>query len=248
MDEENFGAFMKLKIVSKIAVAAVAALPFLSAYGQSNNTPDNSAAIAPAPAARPVMATPSNVGEVIKLSQAGLGNDVVLSFVNGSQSFYNLSADEIVRLKDSGVSPAVITAMLNHDVALRNSNPNPFGPGAGYGTMPQSPAQTGQVSMPQQAPPDQATVQQPAPTTVVVQQPGPTQVEYVPVSPGPDYYWAPGYWGPDGIWLGGGWLRFGIGYGYGWGGYRGWYGGRGFGGGFRGGGFHGGGGGFHGHR
>ena len=49
--------------------------------------------------------------------------------------------------------------------------------------------------------------QQP-PTAVVTQAPPPPQVEYVPVAPGPDYYWVPGYWywgGPGWIWLGGRW-------------------------------------------
>jgi len=37
---------------------------------------------------------------------------------------------------------------------------------------------------------------------VVPQAPPPPQVEVVPVAPGPNYYWVPGYWywgGPSGI-------------------------------------------------
>jgi hypothetical protein len=43
---------------------------------------------------------------------------------------------------------------------------------------------------------------------VVVAQPPPApQVEVVPVAPGPDYVWAPGYWSWNGgwIWVGGAW-------------------------------------------
>ncbi len=118
---------MKLNNLSKVGLLAAMVLPLCSGYAQTNAAP-----MMPAPsvAAMPAMSVPSNVGEVIKLSNAGLGNDVVLSFVNGSQSLYNLSANDIVHLKDSGVSPAVITAMLNHDVMLRSSNP--YRPG-GYG-------------------------------------------------------------------------------------------------------------------
>ena len=49
--------------------------------------------------------------------------------------------------------------------------------------------------------------QQPA-TAVVTQAPPPPQVEVVPVAPGPDYYWVPGYWywaSPGWIWIGGTW-------------------------------------------
>src|ERR1041385_2406635 len=49
--------------------------------------------------------------------------------------------------------------------------------------------------------------QQP-PTATVTQAPPPPQVEYVPVAPGPDYYWVPGYWywaRPGWIWVGGRW-------------------------------------------
>ncbi len=52
-----------------------------------------------------------------------------------------------------------------------------------------------------------APVQQPA-TAVAPLTPPPQQVEVVPVAPGPDYYWVPGYWywgGPGWIWVGGRW-------------------------------------------
>jgi len=237
---------MKLNYLNKAGLVLAMALP-LAGYAQTNYDPyaaQTTANTAPSAVAARPLAAPSNVNEVVKLSSAGLGNDVVLSFVNGSQSLYNLSADDIVHLKDSGVSPAVITAMLNHDMMLRNNNP--YGPG-GIANTPPAPPQTVQAPP---VDPNQSTVQQP-PTTVVVQQPSPVvQTEYIPISPGPDYYWAPGYWGPSGVWIGGGWLRVGFGYGWGWGGgYRGWggyYGRGGWGGGYHGGGFHGGGGGFHG--
>jgi hypothetical protein len=48
----------------------------------------------------------------------------------------------------------------------------------------------------------------PDPNSVVAQAPPAPQVEAVPVSPGPTYYWVPGYWNWSGrgwIWVGGGW-------------------------------------------
>jgi hypothetical protein len=44
----------------------------------------------------------------------------------------------------------------------------------------------------------------PANTVVVAQAPPPVPVEVVPLTPGPDYYWAPGYWSWNGAWL---WVR-----------------------------------------
>ena len=49
---------------------------------------------------------------------------------------------------------------------------------------------------------------QPPATAVATMAPPPQQVEVVPVAPGPDYYWVPGYWywgGPGWIWVGGRW-------------------------------------------
>lgn len=71
------------------------------------------------------------------------------------------------------------------------------------------PAGTGQV------PPTAPTVSylpppQPAPAAPVMttEAPPPPQVEVVPVAPGPDYYWMPGYWNWNGgwVWIGGNWV------------------------------------------
>jgi hypothetical protein len=56
--------------------------------------------------------------------------------------------------------------------------------------------------------PTQVVPQTPPPAVIAPSAPPPTQVEVVPVAPGPDYAWAPGYWSWDGhvwIWVGGRW-------------------------------------------
>src|SRR6266446_3663095 len=63
------------------------------------------------------------VTEVIKLAESGVGDDVVLAYIQNSQSIFNLSADDILYLRDVGLSSPVTTAMLNHDIALRNQAP-----------------------------------------------------------------------------------------------------------------------------
>ncbi|HEX5219390.1 MAG TPA: hypothetical protein VFZ59_07455 [Verrucomicrobiae bacterium] len=52
--------------------------------------------------------------EVLQLTQAGMDESVVLSFINGS-GLFQLSAEHIVYLNDLGVSGKVIQAMLAHD-------------------------------------------------------------------------------------------------------------------------------------
>ena len=228
---------MKLNNLSQFALIALLALPLRSAQGQSPVAPATPApAVAPAPNNNSVVSTanlPANVAEVVKLSSAGLGNDVVLAFVNSSHSMFNLSADNIVQLKDLGVSPTIITAMLNRDNYLQNPN----GPGQtvynNQAPPPANPAPTGQPGMQ----PDNSYAEQ-----IQVQPPlaAPPPVDYGVVSPGPDYYYGGApypypYWGwdPGWVWFGGGW-RWGGGGGFRGGGFRD--------GGFRGGGFHGGGG------
>jgi len=55
--------------------------------------------------------------EIERLTQAGVGEAVVLSYINSAGTF-NLSADQIISLKNLGASPQVINAMMRHDREL----------------------------------------------------------------------------------------------------------------------------------
>jgi hypothetical protein len=52
---------------------------------------------------------------VLKMAEAGVESEVLLSFVQNSKGDFNLSADAIIALKDAKVDASVIKAMLNHD-------------------------------------------------------------------------------------------------------------------------------------
>lgn len=52
------------------------------------------------------------VNEVTKLKDAGMGDDLILSFINSKEYDYDLSANDILVLQKQGFSPAVINAML----------------------------------------------------------------------------------------------------------------------------------------
>jgi hypothetical protein len=138
---------------------------------QATNTTDPVSAEQPAEddvvdaPVQPISSTkplPSNVklagpaAEVMRLANSGLDEAVMLAFVTNSTSIFNLSAEEIIYLNDIGVSSAVVTAMIQHDQALKqlsaNAAPAPAAP------VP-SPAQ------PEPAPPPEEMAPQPADTT-----------------------------------------------------------------------------------
>src|SRR5271169_218977 len=98
---------MKAQNLSLLGLITAMAMPMYSGNGQTPVAP-------PAPPT-PVVAAPnystplkinpsSNVDEVIKLSKSGVDDAVVVAFVKNSRFPYNLKADEILRLKDEGVS------------------------------------------------------------------------------------------------------------------------------------------------
>jgi hypothetical protein len=58
------------------------------------------------------------VDEVERLTKAKVDEGVVLAYVINSAGTFNLTADQIVRLKNLGVSPQVVNAMIQHDQEL----------------------------------------------------------------------------------------------------------------------------------
>jgi hypothetical protein len=72
---------------------------------------------------------PSNLSpglqEVLKLTKAQMGDDVIVSYVNNSGTAFHLSADDLVYLKGQGVSQPVIAAMLQAKAAVPAPQPAP---------------------------------------------------------------------------------------------------------------------------
>jgi hypothetical protein len=231
---------MKTNIVQKslaiMVVACMATFGLRAGAQQTTATPTAPPAVSIAPPALPY-----GVPQILQLSQAKIGDDTVIAYVKNSGNSYNLNADQIVYLKQQGLSEPVITAMLNQ-------------PKAGVAAM----------SDPAATPPPSATVATSGASTATYDDSlasvptatvAPT-VTYVQSAPADDSsYYAQPYYYPYAYYpyYGYGWypgVSIGFGYGYhGWYG-GGWHGGYGYhgGGGFHGGGggFHGGGGGFHG--
>lgn len=122
------------------------------------------AAAVPVAAERPAPAnvrTDGPVGDLIKLANAGVDSSVLLAFATNSDSLFNLNAEEIIYLKDLGVPSAVVTAILQHDQALKEQFANSTAPlpppAAGqYFPQPAAPAEAAPAPAPQIAPPDYA--------------------------------------------------------------------------------------------
>ena len=79
-----------------------------------------------------------NVQEVLKLTKAHMGDDVVLAYIHNSGVSYNLSADDILYLNSQGVSQPVISALLQAKSAVPAPPPSapPAGPSNPSGVYP----------------------------------------------------------------------------------------------------------------
>lgn len=196
-------------------------------------------AAAPAPSvsvAAPAAKLPYGVEDVLKLSRAQIGEDVILNYVQSSGTIYNLSPKEIVYLRDQGVSEKVISTMIDQrkrvemaaqaaaapvttGVATAPEVANaPMAPYAG--TVPAAPGYADQSATYAEAP-----LTPPASTAYVIPYSGASYAYY-----GPSYYPYPYYCGPAYY---GGWYGPSVAIGFGFGGRGGFHGGHG--------GFHGGG-------
>lgn len=61
---------------------------------------------------RPALAETLSNLQVVQLSQAGLGDDVIIAKIRASDASFQLTADDLIQLKKAGVSSQVISAML----------------------------------------------------------------------------------------------------------------------------------------
>jgi len=116
-----------------LATGLVSFLPLSILAQEANPAVNVSADVAtPAPvisSTPPVVVTklPYGVEDVLKLSRANVGEDIILNYVRGSGTIYNLGPKEIVYLRDQGVSEKVINTMLDQrkraEVAMQAAAP-----------------------------------------------------------------------------------------------------------------------------
>ena len=116
-----------MKNTKWVGMVVAMALPVVATYGQTQEAPVPGAPEQAQPAA-PVNLSPG-AAEVVRLAGSGVGDDVVLAYIQSSQATFNLTADDVLYLKDIGVSPQVTSAMLSHDSA-RQGQPQQNAPAA----------------------------------------------------------------------------------------------------------------------
>ena len=214
---------------SLLAIAAVSAFAFTA----GNVSAQEPAAAQPAAASQPAPQLSYGVPQVLQLAQAKVSDGIIVNYIQNSGTIYSLKADEIVYLKQQGVSDNVLNAMLNQRSRLTGSTE----PATSTASSTTASDQTYAT-----AAPAVTYVQQTVPSSTVYIIPDTQTYRYNAWYYGgyPNYYSYPYYGGYYG------WPAVSLS--FGWGGYHG--GGYRFGGGFHDGGFHGGGfrggGGFHG--
>jgi hypothetical protein len=150
---------------------------------------------------------PYAVSQVLELEQAKIGDSTVIAYIRNSGTSYNLNAEQIVFLRQQGVSDGVITAML---------------------TQPRMADSVANIQPPEPAPqPVPVTTAPATPDPTVISQPSVTYVQTTPAYDYSTYYYPyPNYsyygWPFCWTWFGGAWH-------WGWrGGWAGWHGGGGW--------------------
>ena len=140
-----------------------------------------------APAAAPV-ALSARLQDVLKLAQSGVGDDVILAFIENSPDPFNPSPDEILYLTDVGLSDVVITALVNHRAAQSETAQQ----------APPPPAQNEPAAppAPEQAAP--AATYNPEPQVVYS---APPEVQSAPPAPPAEYSYFYNSLSPYGSWV-----------------------------------------------
>jgi len=87
------------------------------------NAPGKIVSTAQPPAQAANLTAPA--AEVAKLAQSGVDEDVMLAYITNSGSTFALDSDQIIYLNDIGVPGNVVTAMIQHDQALKLSSTQP---------------------------------------------------------------------------------------------------------------------------
>src|SRR5436305_1386297 len=111
-----------MKNTKQLALLGGLMLSLTSARSQPA-TPEGPGVPVEAQAPAPVNLGPA-AGEVVRLSEAGSTEDVIVAYIQRSGAAFNLSADQILYLRDIGLSSPVIQAMLNRDHELQTGGPS----------------------------------------------------------------------------------------------------------------------------
>jgi hypothetical protein len=159
--------------------------------------------------------------EVVKLIKAGVSEPVTIAYIKNSTRSFSMDAQDILLLQGKGVSPQVLTAMIQHSDELRRATgeaSQPVQPNAPATTGYQSPSSV--ITAPAQAPVQYVTAPSAPASSVSVTYIGYPRYSYATGYRGyrgyygypvygagsyPGYYsCAPRYYSYGGVWVGSG--------------------------------------------
>jgi len=191
-----------------LLTGAVSLLPVAAALAQEPAA--QLATPAPAVVASTTVKLPYGVEDVLKLSRAQINEDIILNYVQNSGTIYNLGPNDLVYLREQGVSDRLVNAMLDQrkraneaaQVAQAAQAAQPAQPA--YAPAPtMDPSIANGTAYTQPAASDSATyVQQPASSVYVIPYPAARSAYY---SYGYPYSYGYGYYAPS--------VAFSIGFG-----------------------------------
>jgi hypothetical protein len=111
---------MSIRFRALIVVALV--FPVF-AQQKTTSTKPGPATAAPAPTPSPAKAEGLTVDGVVAMAEAGLSDDVIIARLRKQDKGFDLSPEEMIRLKKAKVSDAVIQAMLDPKAAVNAPAP-----------------------------------------------------------------------------------------------------------------------------
>ena len=82
-------------------------------------TPETVSSATAAPLPSNILPT-SQLAQVIRLTQAGVDQSIVMTFVTNSSRTFNLDSDKIIYLTDTGATADLVTAMMQRDQQLQD--------------------------------------------------------------------------------------------------------------------------------
>jgi hypothetical protein len=77
--------------------------------------PASPATLSPAPVLSAAAPLSPWASEIAKLARAGIHEDIILTYIDGTEGTFNLTADQIIELRNLGLSSQAIAAMMRHD-------------------------------------------------------------------------------------------------------------------------------------
>jgi hypothetical protein len=156
---------MKIKSFQKHGLGTAIMILFLMGVCSPFHSPAQAQPAAPPPdsstesSALPANIYPSSpLAQVVRLTQAGVDESIIMTYVTNSGSTFNLNSDKIIYLKDIGLPNEVVTAMMQRDQQLQQQmTASAYQPPAQPAPATTEPPETAPVEQPGEQPVEQPT-------------------------------------------------------------------------------------------